>query len=163
MNELEEYRQRMIERLEQAVQELRAASQAVRDPRQAAPDGGWNVHQLVAHTRDVDRDAYGLRLRRTLAEDDPLVANYDPDNWLATVYKADEPLGKILQELTESARQQAELLRSLPAEAWSRPSRHETLGAGFTAQTWVERNLAHMEEHLATMREAQQRDAKAAL
>jgi hypothetical protein len=40
------------------------------------------------------------------------------------------------------------ILGRLPAEAWSRESRHATFGGGFTLQTWVERDLAHIEEHL---------------
>ena len=44
------------------------------------------------------------------------------------------------------------MLRALPAEAWSRESRHATMGSGFTLQTWVERGLAHIEEHVETVR-----------
>jgi hypothetical protein len=50
--------------------------------------------------------------------------------------------------LADSVSRTVASLRAAPPEAWSRPSRHETYGAGFTAQTWVERSLAHIEEHL---------------
>ena len=45
----------------------------------------------------------------------------------------------------------AGMLRALPPEAWSRTSRHAKLGHGFTLQSWVERDLAHIEEHLQTI------------
>jgi hypothetical protein len=48
----------------------------------------------------------------------------------------------------------AAMLRALPAEAWSRESRHAIMGNGFTLQTWVERDLAHIEEHIATVNSA---------
>jgi len=31
-------------------------------------------------------------------------------------------------------------------------SRHTTLGSGLTLQSWVEKDLAHIEEHLETVR-----------
>jgi hypothetical protein len=43
-------------------------------------------------------------------------------------------------------------LRGLPQEAWSRESRHEALGGGLTMQLWVERSLAHIEEHLQAVK-----------
>jgi len=44
------------------------------------------------------------------------------------------------------------MLRQLPTEAWSRVSCHEKLGENLTLQLWVERALAHVEEHLETVR-----------
>jgi hypothetical protein len=38
-------------------------------------------------------------------------------------------------------------------EAWSRTSRHTTFGSGFTLQTWVERDLAHIQEHLKAVKQ----------
>jgi hypothetical protein len=43
-------------------------------------------------------------------------------------------------------------LRDLPQEAWSRQSRHETMGGGLALQLWVERSLAHIEEHLQAVK-----------
>jgi hypothetical protein len=40
----------------------------------------------------------------------------------------------------------------LPPEAWSRVSRHTNLGRGLTLQSWVEKNLAHIKEHLEEIR-----------
>ena len=103
---------------------------------------------MAAHTRDVEKMVYGLRIRRTLEEDDPLFENFDGDAYMAAHYNPDEPLASILDGLAASVRDAVARLRSLPPEAWTRPSRHETYGSGFTAQTWVERALAHVEEHL---------------
>ncbi len=40
-----------------------------------------------------------------------------------------------------------------PQEVWSREGRHEALGGGLTLQLWVERSLAHIEEHLAAVKQ----------
>ena len=151
MKDLLEYRSKLIDRLEASMVEFRRACLAISDPFQAVDEGGWNTHQLAAHTRDVDKVVYGMRIRRTIEEDNPEFRNFDADEWMATHYDADEPLASILDELSASIKTAASMLRGLPREAWSRASRHETYVSGFTLQTWVERGLAHIEEHLETV------------
>jgi len=153
MNELMEYRRNLIERLTEAAREFRSACEAVRDP-SSPVEQGWNVHQLAAHTRDVDRLVYGLRVQGTVEMDNPEFKNFDADAWAAEQYDSNEPMQKILDEFTVSVSDLVEFLRGLPPEAWSRESRHETLGSGFTMQAWVERGLAHIEEHLGTVKKA---------
>ena len=152
MNELLEYRRRLLDRYEAAAREFRAAVEAVADPMAPLEAGGWNVHQLAVHTRDVEKLVYGLRVRRSLEEDNPLFENFDGDAWMAAHYNPAEPLASILDELAGSVVDAVARLRALPQEAWSRPSRHATYGSNFTTQTWVERSLTHIEEHLKTVR-----------
>ncbi|HET9910033.1 MAG TPA: DinB family protein, partial [Anaerolineales bacterium] len=76
----------------------------------------------------------------------------DGDTYMAEHYNAKEPLNEILNELVENIESLINMLRTLPEEAWARRSRHATLGSGFTLQTWVERSLAHIEEHLESIK-----------
>jgi len=158
MQELLEYRQKMIGRIEAAVQEFRRACEAVRDPYRPLEVGGWNAHQIAVHTRDTELLVYGLRARRTLEVQDPLFENFDGDAWMEQHYDPKEPLTSSLDQLSASVLDLAKRLRTLAPEDWARHSRHETLGEGFTTQTWVERGLAHIEEHLATLRKADGQD-----
>lgn len=153
MKELLEYRESLIERMCAASQEFRAACEAVTDLRAPIEDG-WNAHQLAAHTRDVAVLVYGMRARRTVMDENPLFQNFDQEAYNVEHYDAHEPLSKILDEFTASVAAQAEWLKTLPNEAWARESRHETMGGGFTMQLWVERGLAHIEEHLASVKKA---------
>jgi hypothetical protein len=152
MKELTEYRARLLERLVAAAEEFRAECLAVKDPHAPLEEGGWNVHQVAVHTRDVDKLVYGARARKTAEEDNPEFQNFDGDAYMAQHYDAGESLTDLLDGFVESVRALTEMLRALPAEAWSRVSRHAMLGSGFTLQTWVERDLAHIEEHLGTVR-----------
>ncbi len=153
MEELIEYRKQLMDRLAAAAKEFRAACLAVKDP--FAPiEAGWNVHQLAVHTRDVDKMVYGVRARRTIQEDNPEFPNFDGDAHIATHYDAKEPLQNILNGLVSSVDELTKMLRGLSDESWARESRHATQGAGFTLQHWVERSLAHIEEHLATVKKA---------
>ena len=151
MKELTEYRANLIDKLAATASDFRAACLAVKDPYAALEEDGWNVHQVAVHTRDVDKLVYGLRARRTALEDNPEFQNFDGDAYMAEHYDAGEPLDELLDGFVVSIQYLAENLRTLPPQAWSRESRHATLGSGFTLQTWVERDLAHIQEHLETV------------
>jgi hypothetical protein len=152
MKELIEYRTRLIENLVKAAREFRAQCLAVKDPFAPLEEGGWNTHQVAAHTRDVDAMVYGMRAKRTATEANPEFPSFDADKHTAEHYNATEPLDEMLNGLVDSIESLAAMLGELSGEAWARESRHATLGSGFTLQTWVERNLAHIEEHTETVK-----------
>jgi hypothetical protein len=151
VEQLLEYRQRLLARYETAALEFRKAVETADSPNVPREADSWSVHQIAVHTRDVEKLVYGSRVRRTLEEHDPLFENFDGDAWMAEHYHADESLVSILDELAGSVQEAVTRLRRLPPEAWTRTSRHATYGGGFTVQTWVERGLAHIEEHLKTV------------
>ena len=152
--ELNAYRQQLIDRLAETANHFREACLDVKDAYMPLEAGGWNVHQLAVHTRDVHTLVYGARALRTAEEDNPEFANFDGDSYMAEHYDKNEPLVELLDRFVEDMEGVARLLRQLPAEAWSRLSRHAIMGNGFTMQTWVERDLAHIEEHIETVRSA---------
>lgn len=155
MKELIEYRTQLINRLVSATKEFREACLAVKDAYAPLEEGGWNVHQIVVHTRDVNDLVYGLRAKRTAQENNPEFQNFDGDAYMAEHYDASEPLNEMLDKFVQNVETLCEFLRSVPPEAWSRESRHITFGGGFTLQTWIERNLAHIEEHLETVKKGE--------
>jgi hypothetical protein len=154
MKELAEYRMKLMERLAEAARAFRTECLRLQDPYAPLEEEGWNTHQVAAHTRDVDKLVYGLRARRTALEDNPEFPNFDGNAYMAENYDPAESLSGLLDGFVESVEGLIELLRALPVEAWSRESRHATLGSGFTLQAWVERNLAHIQEHLESVKQA---------
>jgi hypothetical protein len=154
MKELKEYRTQLINKLIVMARDFRAACLAVNDPFAPLEEGGWNVHQVAAHTRDVDKLVYGMRAQKTAKEDNPEFQNFDGDAYTRDHYSANESLQAMMDGFVQNVEALAGLLRDLPPEAWSRISRHAKLGNGFTLQTWVERDLAHIEEHLETVKKA---------
>ena len=152
MYELEEYRISLLQRLEAATKEFRAAVLASQDPFAPLENGDWNIHQIAAHTRDVDKLVYGLRVRRTALEDQPEFLTFDGDAYMAEHYDPNESLNELLNQFVAHVEGLIELLRALPPEGWSRRSSHSTLGKGLTLQSWVEKDLGHTEEHLAAVK-----------
>ena len=153
MKELLEYRVKMIVRLGEAAQEFRAACEAVSDPFEKI-EGEWTLNQIAWHTRDVEKLVYGARIQQTLNENNPEFKNFDADVWMAEHYNQQEPLSEIFDEFIKNVDELCKTLRELPQGAWSRESRHETMGGELALQLWVERSLAHIEEHLRTVKKA---------
>ena len=151
MKELLEYRVKMIARLGEAAREFRAACEAIKDPF-AKVEGEWTLHQIASHTRDVEKLVYGARIHQTLNETNPEFKSFNADSWMLIHYKSEEPLEEILDDFSSSVKALCKTLRDLPQEAWSRISRHETIGGELTLQLWVERSLAHIEEHCQTLK-----------
>lgn len=152
MKELEEYRMSMLQRLAEAAKAFRTEVLAAKDPYAPSENDGWSVHQIAVHTRDVDKLVYGLRARRTALEDNPEFPNFDGEAHMAKHYDATESISELLTGFVENVEALIELLRALPISGWSRLSRHATLGSGLTLQSWVEKDLAHIEEHLETVK-----------
>jgi hypothetical protein len=152
MKELNEYRKHLMNRLLSAAKEFRDACLAVKDPRQPLNENGWNVHQIATHVRDVHMLVYRFRAQRTAEDENPEFQNFDGDAYMAEHYDASKPLSQLLDGFVASVEALLLTLNRLPADAWSRTSRHVTLGSGFTLQTWVERDLAHIEEHLKAVK-----------
>jgi hypothetical protein len=147
MKELLEYREKLINRVAEATKEFCLACESFENPFEKISDD-WNVHQIASHTRDVEKFVYGERVHKTLLEDKPHFKSFDADSWMATSYKNDEPLKNILEDLTNNIFLLCKTLKEMPHEAWSRLSSHESAGNELTLQLWVERSLAHIEEHL---------------
>ena len=152
MKELAEYRLNLMKKLEDSAQAFQDECLKASDPYAPFDAAGWNVHQIAVHTRDIDELVYGLRARRTAVEDNPEFPNFDGEAYMSSNYNSTEPLSEVLSSLVENVRALVEILQALPLEAWSRVSRHTTLGSDLTLQTWVEKDLAHIKEHLETIR-----------
>jgi len=135
-----------------ATREFKDACLTVQDPFAPLENDGWNTHQVATHTRDVHMMVYRFRAQRTSQEENPIFQNFDGEAYMAEHYDADEPIKSILDGLIASVQAFVLFLERLPVEAWSRESRHATFGGGFTLQTWIERDLAHIEEHLKAVK-----------
>jgi hypothetical protein len=151
MKELLEYREKLLARLLEASQEFCLACESFVNPFEKIK-GEWTVHQIAAHTRDVEKFVYGERVRKTLSEDNPLFKSFDADGWMKEHYKQDETLKNILEDFKNSVQGLHQTLSTVKREDWSRLSRHESGGSELTLQVWVERGLAHVEEHLKILK-----------
>ena len=154
MKELIEYREKLLARLHEATVEFCDVCRSFAAPF-AIADGEWTAHQIAFHVCGIQREVYGMRVRRTLKEENPEFENFEPEVWMKTHYNRDEAMEKILNEFVENMNEVCDLLSAMPQEGWSRLSRHKALGPELTLQLWAERGLAHLEDHLKALKNAQ--------
>ncbi len=151
--ELLEYRSRLLTELHLALNRFVVACEKVADIYVPVDAGGWNVHQLAGHVRDVQVRVYGMRIRMTLRGNEPVFSDFDAEAWMAEHDQREQPLSAILDEARTDMDELIQLLSDLPREAWSFKSRHAIYGER-TLQNWVERDLGHLREHLETVERA---------
>ncbi len=153
MKELLAYREQLLARWAAVVDDLRRLLLACPAERLHRPleAGGWTPHQIAAHLRDVEAQALWPRIERILQAEEPTLPNFDEQRWMQQRYDPDEPLAAILDEYGALRVREVTRLREAPPAAWNRGGRHPWFGRR-TLLWWVERSLAHAEEHLAQLR-----------
>src|SRR5258708_5669488 len=146
---LREYRARLLERLETVVPDLADAIAAIPEARwhSASDTTTRSPHALLAHLRDVEREAYSVRLRQLLEEESPAFEQWDSPHWETTLYDPHEPVTQILAEYAGLREAELQRLRPLGSREWARTGRHALLGRR-TLQWWAERILENAEGRL---------------
>ena len=89
--------------------------------------GGWTVRQVVHHLPDSHMNAY-LRFKLAVTEDNPTIRPYDEKAWAREKDAREGSVGMSLALLEGLHRRWVAWLRTLPAEAWSRPLVHPDSG-----------------------------------
>ena len=116
-----------------------------------APDGGWTARQVTHHLADSEATAY-VRLRRLIAEDDPLIQGYDEPEYARRLHY-DRPIASSLAVLRGVRESSLSLLESLTPEEWERGGTHEESGA-YSVDRWLEIYANHSHEHAEQIRAA---------
>ena len=115
------------------------------------PDGGWTPRMVVHHLADSETTAY-IRLRRLIAEDAPLLANYDEELYARRLHY-DRPIAGSLALLDTVRIASLELLEVLSPDEWARTGTHSESGA-YSVETWLRIYGDHPREHAAQIRAA---------
>jgi hypothetical protein len=120
------------------------------------PDGEWTARQVVHHMADSESMAY-IRLRRLVAEDDPLIQGYDEPEWARRLHY-DRPIEPSVAVVRAVRTASAQLLRSLNADEWERSGTHQESGA-YGVRRWLEIYADHPRDHADQIRRARGTDA----
>lgn len=145
---LDDYRRRLLARYRGQVTEYADHLATLDEAAARVPikPGEWAAHQVLFHACSVDEQAYGPRLRRILREDRPALEEYDEVRWMTERYDAAEPTRVILDRWRSVREAYAAEMEAAPTEAWSRTGLQPHWGER-TLQWWVERAVAHAEDH----------------
>src|ERR1019366_3843389 len=90
-------------------------------------EGEWSIHEIVIHLADSEAMGYG-RLRKTLAEENAILAIYDEAQWAQKLAYQTQDRALAMTLFSSLRASTAALLRSLPADAWELTSNHPERG-----------------------------------
>ena len=115
------------------------------------PIDGWSARQVVHHLADSESMAY-VRLRRLIAEDDPLIQGYDEPEWARRLHY-DRPIEPSLTLLRAVRAASLQLLETLEPSEWGRTGTHTESGP-YSVEGWLRIYAAHPRDHADQIRAA---------
>ncbi len=108
--------------------------------------GRWGTLEVVCHIADMEI-VYAERIRRIVAEEQPILFDADPDRFASGLCYHDRVLETELEPIDAIRRQTAILLEALPEDTWERTGRHSVTGP-VTLRQIVENITAHIPHHV---------------
>ena len=110
---------------------LLARAAAALSPSDARRRPGTNCFSFVEnvwHLADLEREGFGARIRRILAEENPALANFDGDRIARERNYQDRDLDRGLMMFARARAQNLEALRRLRRADWKRAGAQEGVG-----------------------------------
>jgi hypothetical protein len=115
-------------------------------------DGGWTPREVVHHVADSEMTS-AIRLRRLIAEDDPLIVGYDGDEFARRLNYAKRPIEPALSAIEGARTTTVQILHGLTEADWARTGTHSESGP-YGVERWLEIYAVHCDEHAGQIRRA---------
>jgi len=113
-------------------------------------EGKWSAAEIVHHLGDSETTS-GLRLRRLLSEDHPLIQGYDQDVYARELRYNEREIGPSLDLFRSTRATTAQLFDFMTDEDWHREGTHSESGS-YSAEDWLKIYAAHGHNHAAQIR-----------
>jgi hypothetical protein len=111
----------------------------------------WSAREVVHHLADSESTSY-IRIRKLLAEDNPVIYGYDEAEFARRLHY-DRPIAASLAVLKSVRAATTELLRCLDEDDWKRSGTHTESGE-YSVETWLAIYAAHAHDHAAQISRA---------
>ena len=114
-------------------------------------EGEWTARMVVHHLADSEATAF-VRLRRLIAEEDPVIVGYDEAEFARRLHY-DRPIATSLAVLGAVRAASLELLEGLTPAEWQRAGNHTESGR-YTVDDWLNIYASHSHDHASQLRKA---------
>ena len=124
--------------------------------RQRGAAGGFSFIEHVWHLADLEREGYGVRIRRLLSEDEPVLSNFDGERVAHERVYERRDLADGLLAFSSARTRNLQLLRDVSNGDWTRTAEQEGIGAvalGDIPRMMVEHDREHEQELSDLIRE----------
>src|SRR2546427_5986939 len=112
--------------------------------------GKWSAAEIVHHLADSETTS-GLRLRRLIVEERPLIQGYDQDDYAARLNYNRREMAPSLVAFRSARATTAQLFEFMSDDDWRREGTHSESGT-YTAEDWLKIYAAHAHNHAAQIR-----------
>lgn len=109
--------------------------------------GKWSAAEIIHHLADSETTS-GLRLRRLLVEDHPLIQGYDQDAYAARLHYTNRDIAPSVEAFRSARATTAQLLELMTEEDWRREGTHSESGS-YSTEDWLRIYAAHGHNHAA--------------
>src|SRR5438105_13212411 len=113
-------------------------------------DGKWSAAEIVHHLADSETTS-GLRLRRLLAEDHPLIQGYDQEQYATRLNYNQREIGPSLDAFRGTRACTAQLFDFMSDDDWQREGTHSESGS-YSAEDWLKIYADHAHNHASQIR-----------
>jgi hypothetical protein len=128
---------------------LAGATDAELDLRPAS--GGWTAREVAIHLPESEMNG-AIRLRRLVAEEQPVIQGYDQDLYARRLHYT-RPIAASLAALAAIRALTSELLDCLTEDEWRRTGTHSESGP-YSVPQWLKIYAAHAHDHADQIRRA---------
>jgi hypothetical protein len=146
-------RQAQVERFQTGFQDVLDALDGITPEEldRRPPGSDWSAREVAHHLADREATAY-VRLRRLIAEDDPLLAGYDEEEFARRLHY-DRPIEPSLEVVAAVRASSLQLLEHLTPAEWERAGTHSESGT-YSVDDWLQIYAGHAHDHANQIREA---------
>ena len=120
------------------------------------PGSDWTAREIAHHLADSEATAY-VRLRKLIAEDEPVIAGYDEVEFARRLHY-DRPIEPSLAVLRAVRTASLQLIEALTHEDWQRAGTHSDSGA-YSVDDWLRIYAGHSHDHADQIRRARRGEA----
>ena len=112
--------------------------------------GKWSAAEIVHHLADSETTS-GLRLRRLLVEDNPMIQGYDQDVYANSLNYNRRDIAPSLEAFRAARATTAQLFEFMTDADWHKEGTHSESGS-YSAEDWLKIYAIHAHNHAAQIR-----------
>lgn len=128
---------------------LKGITAAELDAREAP--GEWSPREIAHHLADSEMTS-AIRLRRLIAEENPVITGYDQEAFVQRLY-SERPIEPSLAAFKAARESTADILDHMTEDEWNRSGTHNESGS-YSVGDWLEIYAAHAHDHADQIRRA---------
>ena len=117
-------------------------------------DGEWTPREVVHHLADSEMTS-AIRIRRLIAEKEPLIVGYDQEEFARRLYYG-RPIAGSLLALAGARMSTADFLAEFQESDWERFGTHSEFPGPFTVIGWLEYYADHAHDHAYQIRRSRE-------